>query len=124
MASNLTDKDAIIVAQFTGDACEDWESFLIGLFVGLRRAVRPGVTVTAIELAHWTTDITRCCRIFKETFDRYPSMTAMDLNTIKDNIGTALNERATGMGETPLRLGMTYDRINSELFGICIRYRL
>ena len=46
MASNLTDKDFITVAQFTGDACEDWQSFLIGLFVGLRRAVRPGVKVT------------------------------------------------------------------------------
>jgi len=116
----LTDKDVITVAQFTGDACEDRQSFLIGLFVGLRRAVRPGVTVTAIELAHWTTDITRCCRIFKETFDRYPSMTAMDLNTIRDNIGNAFNEHATGIGDTSLRLGMTYDRINSELFEICI----
>ena len=120
MASNLTDKDVITVAQFTGDACEDWQSFLIGLFVGLRRAVRPGVTVTAIELSHWTDDITRCCRIFKETFDRYPSMTAMDLNTIRDNIRNAFNERATGIGDTSLRLGMTYDRINSELFEICI----
>ena len=120
MASNLTDKDVITVAQFTGDACEDWQSFLIGLFVGLRRAVRPGVTVTAIELSHWTDDITRCCRIFKETFDRYPSMTAIDLNTISDNIRNAFNQRATGIGETSLRLGMTYDRINSELFEICI----
>jgi hypothetical protein len=50
MASDLTDKDVIAVAQFTGDACEDWQSFLIGLFVALRRAVRPGTKVTAIEL--------------------------------------------------------------------------
>ena len=76
MASDLTDKDVIAVAQFTGDACEDWQSFLIGLFVALRRAVRPGVKVTAIELNHWTTDITNCCAIYKDTFKDifFPSM--------------------------------------------------
>jgi len=108
MASDLTDKDVIAVAQFTGDACEDWQSFLIGLFVALRRAVRPGTKVTAIELSHWTTDITNCCAIYQDAFNRGASTTDREITTLRDRISTAFNDRRTGIGETPARLGMTF----------------
>ena len=110
MASDLTDKDVIAVAQFTGDACEDWQSFLIGLFVALRRAVRPGVKVTAIELNHWTTDITNCCAIYKDTFNRGASTTDRDINDLRDRISNAFNDRRTGIGDTSARHGLTFAR--------------
>ena len=120
MASDLTDKGAIAVAPFTGDACGDWQSFLIGLFVGLRRAVRPGVKVTTAELGHWTKDITGCCSIFKDTFGRYPSTTDQELAQMTVRIRDQFADSNTGIGDTSVRLGMTYDRINSELFELCI----
>ena len=112
-----SNKDVIRVSAFTGEDCDDWESFLIGIFVSLKKAMKsPGVTLKdPADLSAWAANINRCLRIFKDEFER-----GQDYETIMDAIKLGYSRRESGITEAGVALGLTADRINSELYEVCI----